>query len=576
VLVADVNLKFAWEVVSTIRVGNAGYAYVVDSDGRLISHPQIGMVLRKTDLSKIPQVSAALGAASRSDGNVTIATVAANGSNHATLTAHASIPLLGWHVLVEQPLSEAFEPLYDAALRTVVLLVLGVALAVAAALTLARRMSAPIRALRERATRIGEGRLDERVDIATGDELQALADQFNQMADKLRESYAGLERKIEERTGELAAANLAKSRFLAIASHDLRQPMHALGLFVAQLKETRSASERERLLAKVEASSEAVSELLDSLLDISKLDAGAVTAQPAEFDIQVLLSRIDHDLSGAAQAKDLRFRVRPSTLTVATDPLLLERIIGNLVANAVRHTREGGVLLACRRRQAKARIEVWDTGPGIPAGERGRIFDEFYQLSTARADRAQGLGMGLAIVKRLAQLLELEVEVRSIEGRGSLFAIDVPLSEGVASSASGREAPSFEPMRFDGALALVVDDDGDARESLSGLLRKWGWRVIAAETGDQALRALGAEQPRLDVVIADYRLAAAELGTQVIERVRTACGAPIPAIVVTGDVIAELSESMQRAGLELLQKPVQAAKLRSLLHHLRPPDQPAS
>lgn len=575
VLLAEVNLKFVWEVVSAIRIGNAGYAYVVDSDGRLVSHPEIGLVLRKTDLSWLPQVRAALVVPGNSEGNVTIATASANGLKRPSLTAQASIPLLGWHVFVEQPLAEAFEPLYDAALRTAVLLVVGVALAVVAALALARKMSAPIRVLTERATRIGEGRLDERVEIATGDELQALADQFNQMADKLRESHAGLEQKIEIRTRELAAANAAKSRFLAIASHDLRQPMHALGLFVAQLKETRSAGERERLLGKVEASSEAVSELLEALLDISKLDAGAVTAHPAAFNLQILLNRLEPGFSMAAQAKGLRLRVRPSMLQVMTDPLLLERIVGNLAANAVRYTSEGGVLLACRRRGQRARIEVWDTGPGIPAGELDRIFDEFYQVRVPLADGAKGLGLGLAIVKRLAQLLELEVEVRSIEGRGSLFALEVPLSASLPGTAFAKSALSPGPMRFDGALALVVDDDRDAREALAGLLRQWGWRVITAESGDQALVALGDNPPHLDVVITDYWLAAAELGTHVIERVRAACGGNIPAIVVSGDITADLRESMQVASLQLLQKPLQAAKLRTLLHYLRPQHQPA-
>lgn len=311
VLLAEVNLKFVWEVVSAIRIGNAGYAYVVDSDGRLVSHPDIGLVLRKMDLSGLPQVRAALASAGDSDGDVTITTASANGLRHASLTAQASIPLLGWHVLVEQPLAEAFEPLYDAALRTAALLVFGLALAVAAALVLARKMSAPIHILKEHATRIGEGRLDERVEISTGDELQALADQFNQMADDLRESYAGLEQKIEERTRELAAANAAKSRFLAIASHDLRQPIHALGLFVAQLKETRSADERERLLGKIEASSESLSELLDALLDISKLDAGAVTAHPAAFDIQFLFNRLDHARFGRCAGEELALSSAP-------------------------------------------------------------------------------------------------------------------------------------------------------------------------------------------------------------------------------------------------------------------------
>ena len=230
---------------------------------------------------------------------------------------------------------------------------------------------------------------------------------------------------------------------------------------------------------------------------------------------------------------------------MVTDPLLLERIVSNLVANAARYTSEGGVLVACRRRGERARIEVWDTGAGVPAGELDRIFDEFYQARAPLADRAKGLGLGLAIVKRLAQLLELEIEVRSIEGRGSLFAIVVPLAESVAQTAVAERALPPGPMRFDGALALVVDDDRDAREALAGLLREWGWRVITAEGGDQTLVALGDKPPHLDVIITDYRLAAEGLGTQVIERVRTAYGANIPAIVVSGDVTADLRESTQ-------------------------------
>lgn len=571
----EVNLKFVWEVVSAIRIGHAGFAYVVDSSGRLISHPQIGLVLKKTELSQLPQVRAALAAAGPADRDVVVATASAKGSGHATLNAHAAIPLLGWRVLIEQPLAEAYAPLYDEMLRTAALLVLGVAFAVVAALVLARRMSAPIRLLTERVTRIGEGSFDQRVDVATGDELQTLADQFNRMAEKLQESYSGLEQKIAERTRELAAANTAKSRFLAVASHDLRQPMHALGLFVAQLKDAKSAVERERLLRKVEASSEALSELLDALLDISKLDAGTVTAHPVTFDIQSLLDRVDHAFSVQAQAKGLRLRIRPSTLRMHTDPLLLERIVDNLVANAVRYTSDGGVLLACRRRANRARIEVWDSGCGIPAAEIGHIFDEFYQANTPAVGQAQanGLGLGLAIVERLTRLLDVEVAVRSIEGRGSLFAVSVPLAKAGAVPALQHRERS--PMRFDGLLAVIVDDERDAREALAGLLRQWGWRVLAAQSGDQALAALVGEPARPDVVIADYRLQSDELGTQIIARIRAARGATIAAIIVSGELAIAAPEPQECAGLQWLHKPLHAAKLRALLQHLRSQEEPA-
>ena len=571
----EVNLKFVWEVVSAIRIGRSGFAYVVDSNGRLISHPEIGRVLKKTELSQLPQVRAALAAAGPADGDVVVATASAERPGHATLNAHAAIAQLGWQVLIEQPLAEAYAPLYDEMLRTSVLLVLGVALAVVAALALARQMSAPIRLLTERVTRIGEGSLDQRVDVATGDELQALADQFNRMAEKLRDSYAGLEQKIAERTHELAVANTAMSRFLAVASHDLRQPMHALGLFVAQLKEATSAVERERLLKKVEASSEAMSALLDALLDISKLDAGTMTAHPVTFDVQSLLDGVDHAFSVQAQAKGLRLRIRPSPLRTETDLLLLGRIVDNLVANAVRYTSDGGVLVACRRRANRARIEVWDTGAGIPAAEIGRIFDEFYQAETPAVGQAQaiGLGLGLAIVERLSRLLDVEVAVRSVQGRGSLFTVSVPLADAGAVPALQHDARSS--MRFDGLLAVIVDDERDAREALAGLLRQWGWRVLAARSGDQALAALGGETARPDVVIADYRLEGDELGTQVIARVRAARGVTIPAIIVSGEIAVAATQPQDGARLHWLHKPLHAAKLRALLQHLRSQEEPA-
>lgn len=575
ILRGEVNLKFVWDVVSAIRIGHAGFAYVVDSSGRLISHPDIGLVLKKTELSAIPQVRAALAATGPADRDVVVATSSSMGSGHATLNALAAIPLLGWRVLIEQPLAEAYAPLYDEMLRTAALLVLGVGFAVIAALALARRMSAPIQLLTERVTQIGEGRFEQRVDVATGDELQALADQFNRMAEKLQESYSGLEQKIAERTCELAAANKAKSRFLAVASHDLRQPMHALGLFVAQLKDANSAVERERLLRKVEASSEALSELLDALLDISKLDAGTVTAHCVAFDMQSLLDRVDHAFSVQAQAKGLRLRIRPSTLRIHTDPLLLARIIDNLVTNAVRYTRDGGVLVACRRRANRARIEVWDTGCGIPAAETDQIFGEFYQASRPAVGEAQaiGLGLGLAIVERLTRLLAVDVSVRSIEGRGSLFTVSVPLAKAGAVPASEHRERSA--MRFDGLLAVIIDDECDAREALAGLLRQWGWRVLAAQSGDQALAALDGEPAGPDVVIADYRLRGDELGTHVIARVRAARGTTIPAIVVSGELGIWAPESQEFRSLRWLHKPLHAAKLRALLQHLRSQEEPA-
>ena len=567
VALAEVNLKFVWEVVSAIRVGKAGFAYVVDAAGRLVSHPDISLVLGARDLSRFAPVSQFIAEAGSQPTDIIIGSASADGTQRPTLTSQALIPNLGWHVLVEQPLREAFAPLYASAARTGVLLLLGVLLSVAAGIVLARRMADPIRRLQEGASRIGQGRLQERVDIASEDELGALASQFNRMAEQLRESYSGLEQKIEERTRQLAAANQAKSRFLAAASHDLRQPVHALGLYVAQLEEAGSTAERDSLLAKVKASTGAVAELLEALLDISKLDAGVVMPQPVAFAIQPVLNRLEASFSIAAQEKGLRLRVRPSALRVSSDPVLLQRILMNLAANAVRYTREGGVLIGCRRRAARVRIEVWDTGIGISPEQRERIFEEFYQAPSVAGEGGRGLGLGLAIVERLARLLELDMLVRSTEGRGSVFEIELPFAREDAVTPGARVDTQLA-MRFDGAVALLLDDDTEAREAAVGLLKQWGWRVLSCATGKEALAALGQPPVPLDVIISDYHLAQGEVGTQVIESLRQACGAQLPAILVSGDVQADLRDLAREAGIHLMFKPLQAAKLRSLLHHL--------
>ncbi len=576
VLFADVNLKLVWEVVADIRIGKTGYAYVVDAAGHLISHPDIGLVLRKTDLSNLKQVKTEL-AGQPAPGRpasvptTTISRHAGDGRERWTLTAGAHIPALDWHVLVEQPMTEVFAPLFGAAMRTGIVLLAGIALAALVAMVLARRMSAPIRALQESAARIGAGRLQERVMLATHDELQDLAEQFNRMVDRLKTSYDELESKVASRTRELAAANDAKSRFLAAASHDLRQPAHALGLFVAQLRAARTREDRERLLARIESSSRAVSELLESLFDISKLDAGRVVPRSGVFPIQKIFDRLEHHYAQLAQGRELRFRIRPSTELVQTDPLLLEQILMNLTANAMRYTREGGVLIAARRRAGKLRVEVWDTGIGIAAHDRERIFEEFFQAQgSLDKDQSKGLGLGLAIVRRAAQLLHLRLEVRSSVGRGSVFAVEVP--RGAALSEVPKADVSLLAWRNEMSLAqvtaLVVDDDLDTRDAVAGLLAQWGCNAIVASSGSEARAALSAARVMPNVIVCDFRLADGELGTEVVGMVRRETGVALPALIVSAD---EKEAARAIEGVEaayVLAKPLEAAKLRALLHHV--------
>lgn len=567
VTVIEINLKFIWDVVSQIKIGQAGYAYVVDSRGHLVSHPDISLVLQQTDLAQLPQVQAALAGISRSDLPQAAATIARNANGQPVLVAYASIDPLGWAVLVEQPQAEAFAPLYASLLRTGLLLLMGLALSLLASLVLARRMVTPIRALQTGAAQIGAGKLDYRIEVRSGDEIEVLADEFNRMAARLHESYSGLERKVAERTQELDAANRAKSRFLAAASHDLRQPMHALGLFVAQLRDMIRFPEARHIVGRVEASVAAMGELLDALLDISKLDAGALMTRVEEFPVSAVLARIDDSFAPAAYEKGLKFRIAPCRATVRSDPMLLDRILINLVSNAVRYTERGGVIVGCRRRGEWLRIEVRDSGIGIPEDKQQEIFQEFNQLGNPERDRGKGLGLGLAIVERLARLLNHRITVVSAPGKGSIFAIELPLALTQNAVASAPGAPPGSDS-LNEVFVVVVDDDALVREGMQGLLASWGYQTLTAATGDEVLVKLSALAQPPDVIISDYRLPEGETGIEVIERIQSALPARIPAMLISGDTAAELLHEARASGYYLLHKPIQPAKLRSLLNHL--------
>jgi signal transduction histidine kinase len=316
VSIAVINLKFIWDVVSNAKVGRDGRASVVDAQGRLIAHPDISLVLRNLDLSRTPQVLAA-----RSGAPATV-TLGRDVEGRDVLTLAAPIAPLGWLVFVDIPTDEAYAPLYASMARSALLLAAALVLAFVAALALARRMVVPIQALGAGAARIGSGDLGQRISIRTGDELEALGEQFNRMAAQLQESYATLEGKVEKRTQELALANLAKSRFLAAASHDLRQPLHALGLFVAQLRGETDALERTRLIGRIDAALAAMNELFSELLDISRLDAGTLAPRLSDFPVGQLFGRLENAFAGPAEEKGLSFRIVPSRAWVCSDFIL--------------------------------------------------------------------------------------------------------------------------------------------------------------------------------------------------------------------------------------------------------------
>jgi len=373
---------------------------------------------------------------------------------------------------------------------------------------------------------------------------------------------------IQDKTRQLDLANTYKTRFLAAASHDLRQPLHALNLFVAQLQGESDPTERSRLVARIDAAVGAMNELFNALLDMSKLEAGVLELNLTEMPVAQLLKRVETTFAESARERGLRLRVVSSSVWIRSDFILLERILFNLVSNAVRYTGRGGILVGCRRKGDRLRLEVWDSGPGIPDDQQQHIFDEFYQIAAPERDRQSGLGLGLAFVERLGRLLDHPVELSSRLGRGSRFSVSVPLvvAHGESPAPSVSPAPLADPARD--RLIVVIDDDALVLDGMRGILQSWGCRVVAAASDTAALaqlRELGA-QP--DAIICDYRLQSGKTGIQAIESLRSALAERIPAVLVSGDTAPELLREASASGYLLLHKPVPPMALRTVLNRL--------
>ncbi len=383
--------------------------------------------------------------------------------------------------------------------------------------------------------------------------------------ESLRHSQMELERKVAERTQELELANAAKSRFLAMASHDLRQPLHALGLFVAQLRTPLKSGERTKTIERIDATRKEMDEMFNSLLDISRLDAGILTPKITEFPIARLLQTIETTFDQATREKGLRLRVRRSDAWVRSDAMLLERILLNLVSNAVRYTLRGGIIVGCRRRGEMLRIEVWDSGPGIPEDQKQNIFGEFFQLPGPERNRYGGLGLGLAIVDRLRVLLNHQVDLASTVGRGSRFAILIPMADKCVTSTEPVDTPRPAVVAVEGKVILVIADAPIVREETGGLLGKWGYSVLTAGSDEAALIRLAERQQRLDLIISDYHLASGKTGIRAIEQISAAFGSSIPAILTSGDTAPEPLRDAKDRGYILLHKPVDPMRLRAVM-----------
>ncbi len=440
------------------------------------------------------------------------------------------------------------------------------------AIHLSRGVSGPIRTVAQTVTRIGQGHLDERVPAIGGGSLETLAHGVNDMARRLAGVREDMVRQVEDATAELRArkeeaerANLAKSRFLAAASHDLRQPMHALGLFISELAQHTHAPESRRLVQRISASAEAMNNLLESLLDMSRLDAGVLTPNRQRFALQPVLARIAAEQRASAEERGLRLKLRPSTHWAESDPVLFERIVTNLVSNAIRYTPRGTILIAVRRRGALLRVEVRDSGIGIAPDSQEIIFQEFIQLDNQARARDKGLGLGLAIVRRLASLLEHRLDLRSAPRRGSVFAVELPLAAPGPGIGGDAQRP---PGDLRGLRVALLDDDPLARAGMESLLGSWGCVVCSAASPDALLEQLDRQDSPPELALCDFRMDGPHNGIDAITALRTRYGDYLPAVLISGDTCTDTLRRAQEAAIPLLHKPVRPARLRALIHRL--------
>jgi len=381
---------------------------------------------------------------------------------------------------------------------------------------------------------------------------------------RLRVESSLLNEELEVKKAQAEKATLEKARFLAAASHDLRQPLHSLSLFVDVLKDAETERERRALFPRINRSLEALRKLFDALLDISRLDANVVKPECTHFDLAEVLNRLAEEFRPSAEAKNLKLKVHARPVTVNSDRLLLERVIRNLLSNAIRYTESGGVLLSCRRRAGEVLLQVWDTGIGIPEDSRDEVFAEFYQLHNSHRDRSEGVGLGLALTKRLCALTEQPIRLDSRPGRGTVFSIRI--APGSRSLVAGRQATTAG-RRWDltGRRVLVIDDEKDILQAMEALLSKWGCEVVAAESMEQAVNELRKRNAAPDLLVSDLRLPGGKTGIEVLNILRNEFGTSIPGILISGDTDPEQLAMAKKSDYELLQKPVRPLHLRTLI-----------
>ena len=404
---------------------------------------------------------------------------------------------------------------------------------------------------------------DEKVILAREDELGRMGRSFNRLKQDLWEQSEGLQNaKIDAER-----ANKAKSLFLASASHDLRQPLNAMQMYIAALQSKVKDKEILRIIEDINSVSISTARLLNALLDVSELEVGAIKPRFESFSVNNMLISIFQSFLPLAKDKGLNFRVVPSSLYVRSDPALLERILGNFMSNAIRYTNKGSVLIGCRKRGDKVVIEVWDTGCGISDDQMSLIYEDFYQIENKERDRGKGLGLGLALAKRLSESLEHKIVSKSTFGSGSCFSVLVNIGEKTVDE--NQDESFMNIMNLSGVNILLVEDDMDVLKATKQLLESWGCKVKTARNKDEVMNLIK-ENPydNPDIILADNRLPGDASGIDITYLIQEKLQASIPCVIMTGDVERNHVQSIIDQGFPVLLKPIQPAKFRAMLSHL--------
>jgi len=381
----------------------------------------------------------------------------------------------------------------------------------------------------------------------------------------LRHRNARLVEQLTAKQREVETANRAKTRFLAAASHDLRQPVHAINLYGEVLRDHVATEPGRETLRSMSQAIQALDGLFESIEDIAKFEAGIVAPKLSVFPLRRLFTLLRAEFDGLARAKDLRLSIQDTVVAVHSDLNLLQRILGNLLSNAIRYTDSGSISLEVLPGPRIVTLRVVDTGIGMERRQLQEIFGEFVQLHNPERDRRAGLGLGLSIVKRLADLLNHPVTVDSTPGQGSTFTVAVPLAESPVDDAIETARPSRQDQSLAGRFILVIDDDDEVLRATTLLLQRWRCHVLAASSGQEASERLRQEQRFPDVIVSDYRLRGTESGPNVIARLRTELQVDIPALLVTGDIETTRLREAYDDKLQLLHKPLAPAALKSAL-----------